>query len=464
MCFYLRQGGTMERSVRKIDTVVAGKLDGQLATTEKPQTALSTPELPARYQYLGPISEGGMGSVHSVRDRLLRRVMAMKILAPRLALRPKEINRFHREAQITAQLDHPNIVPVHELGTDRRGKRYFTMKKVEGRTVRQWIADTGRPAASADTLEEMLQVFVKVCDAVAFAHSRGVIHCDLKPENVMVGPFGQVYVMDWGLAIVLDTHDSDVGGGGHIGTLSAPPIESRGPFGTPSFMSPEQALGAPVDERTDVFGLGAFLYNILTGRPPYDSEDVRKAMAEARAGAVKFPPWDAEAPLPLGLCQIVQKAMSRDRAQRYASASDMKRDVEMSLRGVPFTAHLHPAGSRIVVEGDPGDSAFIIVRGSCVVYKTVGSRRIVLRHLGPGAVFGETAVLSGGIRTATVEAEDEVVVKVVSRRLLEQNLGIDTPFGVFVGALADRFREVDGLLTARERADAGRDIDRDIGS
>jgi serine/threonine-protein kinase len=402
-----------------------------------------------------------MGSVHSVRDRLLRRVMAMKILAPRLALRPKEINRFHREAQITAQLDHPNIVPVHELGTDRRGKRYFTMKKVEGRTVRQWIADSGRPAVSPDTLEEMLQVFVKVCDAVAFAHSRGVIHCDLKPENVMVGPFGQVYVMDWGLAIVLDTHEPHVGGGGHIGTLSAPPIESRGPFGTPSFMSPEQALGAPVDERTDVFGLGALLYNILTGRPPYDSEDVRKAMAEARACVVKFPAWDAEAPLPLGLCQIAQKAMSRDRSQRYASVSDMKRDVEMSLRGVPFTAHLYPAGSRIVVEGDPGDSAFIIVRGSCVVYKTMDSRRVVIRHLGPGAVFGETAVLSGGIRTATVEAEDEVVVKVVSRRLLEQNLGIDTPFGVFVGALADRFREVDGLLTARERAGAGRDTDRD---
>jgi CRP-like cAMP-binding protein len=133
----------------------------------------------------------------------------------------------------------------------------------------------------------------------------------------------------------------------------------------------------------------------------------------------------------------------------------------MSLRGVPFTAHLYPAGSRIVVEGDPGDSAFIIVRGSCVVYKTMDSRRVVIRHLGPGAVFGETAVLSGGIRTATVEAEDEVVVKVVSRRLLEQNLGIDTPFGVFVGALADRFREVDGLLTARERAGAGRDTDRD---
>jgi serine/threonine-protein kinase len=176
---------------------------------------------------------------------------------------------------------------------------------------------------------------------------------------------------------------------------------------------------------------------------------------------VKFPSWDSAAPLPLGLCQIVGKAMSRERAQRYASVLDMKHDVEMSLRGVPFTAHLYPAGSRIVVEGDPGDSAFIIVRGSCVVYKTVDSRRVVLRHLAAGAVFGETAVLSGGIRTATVEAEDEVVVKVVSRRLLEQNLGIDTPFGVFVGALADRFREVDGLLTARERTGNCPDADTD---
>jgi serine/threonine protein kinase len=442
----------MERQLREIDTVVAGKLDANLPVVLPAAPPAGFDPL-ARYDYLNAIGEGGMGAVHSVRDNVLRRVIAMKVLAPRLTARPKEITRFEREAQITAQLEHPNIVPVHDLGIAGDGNRYFTMKKIEGRTVRQWIADVGRPTAVPDTLEDMLQVLVRVCDAVAFAHSRGVVHCDLKPENVMVGPFGQVYVMDWGLATVVKRV---VGAGNGVDApISVEPVESQGPFGTPAFMSPEQACGQPVDERTDVFSLGAFLFNILTGAPPFAAEDSRRALAEAQACVLRFPPWDPAAPLPLDLCQIVQKAMSRRPVDRYRTVLDFKRDIELSLRGVPFTSHLYPAGSRIVIEGEPGDSAFIIVRGTCVVYKIVEGERVVLRRLGPGSVFGETAVLSGGIRTATVEAEDEVVVKVVSRRLLEQNLGIDTPFGAFVGALADRFREADSRLAARDGTENG---------
>ena len=163
-----------------------------------------------------------------------------------------------------------------------------------------------------------------------------------------------------------------------------------GPCGTPSFMSPEQAQGARdrFDERTDVFGLGAVLYNILTGVPPFDGADVATCLDRATACVVTFPPGDPTAPLPIGLCRIVKRAMARDPNDRYQSVSELKKDVEMTLRGFPLSAELFAAGTRIVVEGDPGDCAYIIVRGTCVAYKTVGGQKVVLRRLTAGSVFG----------------------------------------------------------------------------
>jgi serine/threonine-protein kinase len=412
--------------------------------------ALPMQSIPERYQYLAPISAGGMGSVHAVRDLGLLRIAAMKVLAPDLASRPREVQRFVREAQITAQLDHPNIAPVYEIGTDKLGNRYFTMKRIEGDTLGDWSTRAGRQAGFSETLSEMMAAFVKVCEAVAFAHNRGVLHCDIKPANILVGSFGQVYLVDWGLAIVgpirsmpdqlpvlVVAGDANLDAGG-------------GPCGTPSFMSPEQAMGARdrFDERTDVFGLGAVLYNILTAAPPYDSDDLATCLDKATACVVTFPPSDPTTPLPIGLCRIVRHAMARDPNDRYQTVAEMKKDIEMTMRGFPLSAETFPPGTRIVVEGEPGDCAYIVVRGTCVAYKTVDGQKVVLRELGPNSVFGETAVLSGGVRTATVEAVDELVVKVVPRQLLEENLGLHTSFGLFVVALAERFKELDKRLAS----------------
>jgi eukaryotic-like serine/threonine-protein kinase len=404
--------------------------------------------VPDRYQYLSPISAGGMGSVHAVRDLGLLRIAAMKVLAPDLAARPREVQRFVREAQITAQLDHPNIAPVYEIGTDRSGNRYFTMKRIEGDTLADWITHAGRQAGFSEALSDMMAAFLKVCEAVAFAHSRGVLHCDIKPGNILVGSFGQVYLVDWGLAIVGPKRSLPnelpllvVAGEANLDT-------GGGPCGTPSFMSPEQAMGARdrFDERTDVFGLGAVLFNILTAVPPYDSDDLATCLDKATACVVTFPPGDPTAPLPIGLCRIVKRAMARDPNDRYQTAAEMKKDIEMTMRGFPLTAEIVAAGTRIVVEGEPGDCAYIVVRGTCVAYKTIDGQKVVLRELGPNSVFGETAVLSGGVRTATVEAVDEVLLKIVPRQLLEENLGLHTSFGLFVVALAERFKELDKRL------------------
>jgi serine/threonine protein kinase len=453
-------GGSRKRSLTQVTTVVAGGADRRSGSQSHEEEAACAAHLPERYQYLGLIGRGGMGSVHRVRDLELLRVVAMKLLAPELAERPQQIERFLREAQLTAQLDHPNIVPVHELSEDQAGNRYFTMKRVEGRTLREWIETTGRPVEAPEVLNEMLATLLKVCDALAFAHSRGVLHCDMKPDNIMVGPFGQVYLMDWGLASLKQEREGAAALPAELPTndQAMRTRGSEGLSGTPAYMSPEQAFGYDhlCDERTDVFGIGAVLYSILTGAAPFEGDDVDQVVAKARACVVGFPATDRGAPLPVGLCQVVKRAMARDHAQRYPSVVQLKAELTAAMHMMPFADQLFPPGSRIVVEGEPGECAYILVRGTCQAYKTVGPRRHLLRRLGPGTVFGEAAIFSGGVRTATVEAEDEVLVRVVTRQTLEQQLGLGTPYGAFVVALADRFRELEQRYTGAKAPPARR--------
>ena len=435
----------MERVVVEAVTLVGADPRGDGGTGGAGAAEPQAHYRPGRYQHIADIGEGGMGKVSSVRDATLLRVSAMKVLAPRLVGQRTEVDRFLREARITAQLDHPNIVPVYELGTDPAGDLYFTMKKVDGRTLRAWIEEIGHPPSHPDELRDLLRVLLKVCDAVAFAHSRGVIHCDLKPDNVMVAPFGQVYLMDWGLALLLE--DSGAQAAGPPSPPASGPARAKPckPSGTPSFMSPEQASCKRLDERTDVFGLGAILYALLTGTAPYDGEDSAVALAQAREAVIRFPQVSQGLAPPPGLCEIARRAISSDAKDRQQSVLTLRGEVEAALEALPFSTQTFGPGTKIVVEGEPGECAYVVVRGTCVAYRAVDGERVVLRRLPPGSVFGEMAILSGGTRTATVEAEDEVVVSVVSRRLLEQNLGLGTPSGVFVVALAERFRELDAL-------------------
>jgi serine/threonine-protein kinase len=401
-----------------------------------------------RYEYVRDIGSGGVGSVHCVRDRMLLRHVALKILDPVLARNPIQVERFVNEAQINAQLEHPNIVPVHEIVLAPEGPKYFTMKLVEGVNLHDWISSTGRPGGSVEALHDMLAAFLKVCDAMAFAHSRGVLHCDLKPGNIMVGAFGEVYLMDWGLARLRGDVAAQPGGI----TVSSSDTAAAGTrsrvMGTPGFMAPEQAHGQESDysEQTDVFGLGAVLFAILTGRSPFSGSDLTEALAKARACQITFPPASA-LQIPPRLCRIASRALERDPKDRYGSVLELKADVEAFLRGgFHFPTRPYPPGAIIVAEGDRGDEAFVIEKGTCVVYKTINGERKVLRQLEAGSVFGETAALAGGTRTATVAAVGDVLVRVVTRALLEENLGLDSWFGSFVVALADRFREVDEQL------------------
>jgi eukaryotic-like serine/threonine-protein kinase len=431
----------------KTRTAASGEATTLDTNRSGPRSEVDRAPLFERYEYVREIGSGGVGSVHCVRDRTLLRQVALKILDPVLARNPIQVERFVNEAQINAQLEHPNIVPVHEIVLEPDGPKYFTMKLVEGVNLHDWIQSAGRPAGSVEVLHDMLSAYLKVCDALAFAHSRGVIHCDLKPGNIMVGAFGEVYLMDWGLGRVLRDGNSKAAVAVSAGDGAAAGVRGR-VLGTPGFMAPEQAHGREdeLDERTDIFGLGAVLFAIITGRSPFTGRDLTEALARARACQIAFPAPNP-VQMPPRLCRIAARAMERDPRDRYGSVLELKAEVESFLRGgFHFPTRSYAAGAIIVAEGESSDEAFVIEKGTCVVYKTVGGEQRVLRQLGTGSVFGETAALAGGTRTATVAAVDEVTVRVVTRALLEENLGLDSWFGAFVVALADRFREVDEQL------------------
>ena len=269
----------------------------------EPVPRIRSREVPAeptgRYQIHGEISRGGMGAVLRARDIDLGRDLAVKVLLSQHMQRPEMLERFIEEAQIGGQLQHPGVLPVHELGRFADGRPYFTMKFVRGKTLESLLRD--RESTNEDRAR-LVGIFEQVCQTVAYAHASGVVHRDLKPANIMVGSFGEVQVMDWGLAKVLvggedderenrpSTPDapavrttSSVASGTGSGSRSA--TQAGSVLGTPAYMAPEQARGEvhAIDERTDVFGLGAILAEILTGEPPFLG-DPKSAHALARAG------------------------------------------------------------------------------------------------------------------------------------------------------------------------------------
>ena len=327
---------------------------------------MSVNSLTERYESLGEIARGGMGVVLRVKDRSLDRTLAMKrmLAAPDAdsgEVTAAQFGRFLEEAQITAQLDHPAIVPIHELGTDADGATFYTMKLVRGRELGEVFALARK--GTGWNVARSLGVLVRVCQAVAFAHGKGVVHRDLKPANVMVGDLGEVYVMDWGLAKMAGRDDvRDIrlrlaeGGVENLATiafsrdelgdaLDAPLVTMDGSvIGTPAYMPPEQAAGRieEVDHRSDLYALGAMLYELLAGQPPYMPAGMKTTAREVLSKVLVAPPEriraiDANADAELAA--ICEKAMAREKSARYATAVDLAEDLQAYLDGRVVAAY-----------------------------------------------------------------------------------------------------------------------------
>ena len=284
---------------------------------------------PARYTVRGEVARGGFGVVLRADDQQIGREVALKQL---IEPNPSVEARFIREALITARLEHPGIVPVHEVGRRADGSPYYAMKLLSGRSFKSVLAE----ATSFEERRLLIGHVIAVADAIAFAHSRRIIHRDLKPANIVVGDYGETVVVDWGLAKNLSEPDEQR-------PPAAMPYRTSGRagddltafgqiLGTPAYMPPEQARGEEVDERADVYSLGAILYHVLAGDPPYRASSTEEILEKVRSE--ELTPIKERAPRAAEeLVAIVQKAMARDAAARYPTASELAKDLRRYQAG-----------------------------------------------------------------------------------------------------------------------------------
>jgi len=276
---------------------------------ERLRAAADAPDLAGtRYQLVSKLGQGGMGGVFQVEDQVLERQVALKAVSiadPQGTLAA----RLLQEARIIARLEHPGIVPVHDAGMLPDGRPYYTMKLVQGQRLDAHVV-------AVTTLTDRLRLFLRICDPVAFAHAHGVLHRDLKPSNVMVGPFGEVLVMDWGLSKLLhDPQQREKASVASDNLPTVPPADRTAHgtvLGTPGYMAPEQAeANAVIDQRADIYSLGAILQFLL-------------------AGAL---------PLPRALDAIRKQAMNVDSSRRYHAVQELSADIQHFLDGVAVSAY-----------------------------------------------------------------------------------------------------------------------------
>jgi serine/threonine-protein kinase len=391
------------------------------------QTVDQPPEQRERYTLTRLHGEGGLGQVWVARDNDLERDVAFKQIRPERATHPQMWRRFLKEAKITGQLEHPNIVPVYELGHGEEGRPpFYTMRLVRGQTLREAIAEyhQRRKEGHEDPLAhpKLLQAFVSVCQALNYAHSHGVIHRDLKPDNVILGRFGEVVVLDWGLAKVVGSEDENVSQIAS-GEEAGPGLTQAGQaLGTPAYMSPEQAEGRldRIDRRTDIYGLGAILFEVLTGHAPHrggGTADLLRRIAQGetpRARAV-------EPSAPAALEAVCARAMARAPEGRYESPAALADDVQRWLADEPVTAYAEPLRARL---GRKLRRHRSLVAGAAVVLLSVATVSSVLAW----RIYREKTKAEAAEQVAL--AQSHLAIDALGEMVLEvQNELEDTPGG-----------------------------------
>jgi WD40 repeat protein/tRNA A-37 threonylcarbamoyl transferase component Bud32 len=387
---------------------------------------------PSVYIQLDEFARGGLGRIIRAKDTRTGRIVAIKEM---LSSTEDAAHRFAREAMITANLQHPAIVPVYEVGRWTSGKPFYAMKLVSGRPLDQVIAST----KTIDDRLALVSHVLAVADALAYAHGERVIHRDLKPHNVLVGAFGETVVIDWGLARRLDESDpsasahrviSAVPGQTHIGAV----------MGTPAYMPPEQASGARVDERADVYAIGAILYHLLTGKAPYSGKTIDELLAKVKASERKKLS-EIDPSIPADLAAIVERAMAPERVDRYSSAADLAADLRRFTTGQLVQAHRYTRMQRMT-RFVSRNRAAVAIASAAIIAGNVGGTIAVRNIISARDVASEER---GHAVKARDEARKRLVDAHVDRARVELAAGHNDLALAYSIAAAD-LGELDGRL------------------
>lgn len=338
---------------------VVARVDGETAaTTAAAPTGEGDEFAPAaeKYEIAGELGAGGMGEVLLVQDRDLLRQVAMKVLRENLAEAPEHRLKFVAEAQATSQLEHPGIPPVHDIGISPTGELYFTMKVVRGRTlaeVLENVASGDEEAQREFTLHKLISILEQICQAVSFAHEKGVLHRDLKPENMMLGKFGEVHVMDWGLAKVGEPVSPDDVKDAVLTaeTESAMHTLAGTVKGTIPYMSPEQAHGTALDQRSDVYALGCLLYEMLTLRPAFEGGGIELLLRVREGGFLPVTERNPDRPVPDALAALCTRAMALDPEDRPPTAGALASELRAWLDGRAERERRRQEAERLIAQG-----------------------------------------------------------------------------------------------------------------
>lgn len=407
-----------------------------------------------RYLRLDRIGSGGLAHVYSYFDTHLNRVVAVKELKKESCTNPHLLRAFIKEAKLLGYLDHSGIVQIFDTFINRDKQLCYTMKIIEGIKLTNVITYS---LMNKDTygvsINKLLRNFITMCETLAYVHEKGVLHLDLKPDNIMVGNYGEVVIMDWGNAHLYNKDPYYDFLKRYMDDTELAVFDEEAEnliLGTPNYMSPEQASlqRKHLTAASDVYSAGIILYQILTKKHPFpDIENTKELIKRVRL--FNPPPVHTINPgIPMHLSKICYKMLQKDRANRYKDFREVLKDFnQFRASGESFSTLSFLPYDVIVHEGDTGNFAFKILSGSVEVSKRTGSNKETLAVLGPGEIVGELSIFTNRPRSATVTAVDNVKILIMDRESVEKEIEKMSPWvGQMIASMSGRFSQMNNQI------------------
>ena len=412
----------------------------------------------SRYKTLNKLGEGAMGTVSAVYDTMLQRVVAQKLMNRAHMTNADLVQTFVNEIKLMGRLTHPGVLSIYNAMPGENGSPAYTMKLAEGESLTAALQmKKGRAESVPLPLEQAVRILVKLCETLTFAHDRGILHLDLKPENIMLGHYGEVFIMDWGAARVYDTNRFNADLKQQTGGIAQEEkLEEHSDLliGTPGYMSPEQLRERrdKLGPQSDIFSVGVMFYQMLTGIHPFlggTLEQMKDKVFNHEVPAAH----ELNLDVPHSLSRICDRMLKKPLQERFQTCREVLNSLDEYQRsGFGFPVRTYGKGEVIFSEGDPSDYVCIVETGRVEISVMADGERKVIASLGAGEPFGELAALTGNPRTATATAVEKSGIRMVSRDDIGAEIDkLSSWVGAMVEALSNRFVEMNERVLELEK-------------